>query len=207
MKTGVGNNYRTNRITQHNAYTIIMKALSLKFFDVLEKNLSLKEFEKWLYSLEDSDGLKKSALWKAFYNFNYGSKSGYEFAQLLSNFDTDEYALYKFENTLKTILADGNLFRVVRSAHDFSLRYNYPLFELIGKFDYELQNEFQSYENTRQHLAGTAENLLQQWFSLRSNAERLDFLKGKIPVQNKVRLAPDSVYLKFSGKLWNFWKN
>ncbi|MBD3582861.1 hypothetical protein [Flavobacterium selenitireducens] len=88
-----------------------MKALTLKFFDVLEKNLSLKEFEKWLYSLDDSDGLKKSALWKAFYNFNYGSKNGYEFAQLLSNFDTDEYALYKFENTLKTILADGNLFR------------------------------------------------------------------------------------------------
>lgn len=184
-----------------------MKALTLKFFDVLEKNLSLKEFEKWLYSLDDSDGLKKSALWKAFYNFNYGSKSGYEFAQLLSNFDTDEYALYKFENTLKTILADGNLFRVVRSAHDFSLRYDYPLFAIIGEYDYELQNEYQSYESSRQKLAGTAENLLQQWVSLRTPEARLEFLKGRIPVESKLRLAPDSAYFRFSGKLWNFWKN
>lgn len=185
-----------------------MKALTLKFFDVLERNLSLKEFENWLYSHENSDGLKNNDLWKAFFNFNYTSKSvRYEFSKLLSNFDTDEYALYKFENTLKQILADGNLFRVVRSAHDFSLRYDYPLFAVIGDYDYELQNEYLSYESTRQKLAATAENLLQQWISLRTAEARLDFLKGKIPVQGKIRLAPDSSYFRFSGKLWNFWKN
>lgn len=185
-----------------------MKTLTLKFFDVLERNLSLKEFESWLYSLENVDSLRKSALWKAFYNFNYTSKSvGYEFSKLLSNFDTDEYALYKFENTLKQILSDGNLFRVVRSAHDFSLRYDFPLFAVIGDYDYELQNEYLSYESTRQKLAATAENLLQQWISLRTPVARLDFLKGKIEVQNRMRLAPEATYFRFSGKLWNFWKN
>ncbi|RZJ71703.1 hypothetical protein [Flavobacterium sp.] len=184
-----------------------MKALTLKFFDVLERNLSLKEFENWLYSLENTDGLRNSALFKAFFNFNYTHKSGYEFSKLLTNFNTDEYALYKFENTLKQILSDGNLFRVVRSAHDFSLRYDYPLFAMIGEYDYELQNEYLSYETTRQKLAATAESLLQQWISLRTPAARLDFLKGKIEVSNPVPLSPDSAYVKFAGRLWNFWKN
>lgn len=185
-----------------------MKTLTNKFFQVLERNLSIKEFESWLNSLEDADKLVKNELWKAFYNFNYNSKSvRYEFSQLLSKFDTDEYALYKFENTLKQILADGNLFRIVRSAHDFSLRYDYPAFAIIGDYDYELQNEYLSYEGTRQKLAATAENLLQQWISLKTPDARLALLKGKIPVQTKLKLSPDSAYVRFSGKLWKFWSN
>lgn len=185
-----------------------MKTLTTKFFQVLERNLSLREFEAWLNSLENADKLMKNELWKAFYSFNYNSKSvGYEFSQLLSKFDTDEYALFKFENSLKQILEDGNLFRIVRSAHDFSLRYDYPLFAAIGDYDYELQNEYLSYEGTRQKLAATAENLLQQWISLKTPEARLDLLKGKIPVQTKLRLSPDSAYIRFSGKLWKFWSN
>lgn len=187
-----------------------MKTLTQKYFDVLERKLSLEDFRLWLQSLENTEELKRDTLWKMFFSFNYHSGSastGYEFSKLLRNFDLDEYAVYKFGNCLDQILADGNLFRVVRSCHDFDLRYNYPLFGLIGNFDSELNNEEFSYSTVRQSLASLAESLETQWRSLGSHAEKLALLKGEIEVSSRITTRQDAVYERFYGRMWKIWKN
>lgn len=184
-----------------------MKLLKSKFFQVLERNLSLREFEDWLYS-EDAAGLMGDSRYKDFFLLNYNSKSvGYEFSKLLRYFDIDEYAQYKFENSLKQILADGNLFRIVRSCNDFYLRHDYMLFGAIGVYDDGLENEHASYEAAKQELASVAEDLLLQWNALTTAGARVAFLKGKIPVAVRTIPAEDATYVRFSGRLWKFWKN
>jgi hypothetical protein len=184
-----------------------MTLLKSKFFQVLERNLSLREFEDWLYS-DDAATFMADSRYKEFFLLNYSSKSvGYEFSKLLKYFDLDEYALYKFENTLKQILADGNLFRIVRSCNDFYLRHDYILFGAIGVYDDELENEYFSYETARQELANVAEDLLLQWNALANAAARIAFLKGKIPVAARSLPSEDATYMRFSGRLWKFWKN
>lgn len=184
-----------------------MTLLKSKFFQVLERNLTLREFEDWLYS-DDAASFMGDSRYNEFFLLNYKSKSvGYEFSKLLKHFDIDDYAQYKFENSLKQILEDGNLFRIVRSCNDFFLRHDYMLFGLIGIYDDELQNEYFSYEAARQELAELAEGLLEQWHALTSASSRIALLKGKIPVAPRPATSGEATYVRFSGRLWKFWKN
>lgn len=185
-----------------------MKTLSLKFFEVLERKRSLEDFRDWLHSLENREELKSDRKWKPFFNFNFGSGSvGYEFSKLLNQFDTDEYARFKFEDSLRSIMADGNLFRIVRSSHDFDMRYNYPAFGFIGDFDKILTSSPEVYETVRQQLAEKAELVLMQWESLASDEQRTLLLKGEIEMAESEKPSKNAAYERFSGRLWKVWKN
>ncbi|NMH28163.1 hypothetical protein [Flavobacterium silvaticum] len=186
-----------------------MKTLATKYFEVLERKLSLEEFRNWLQSQENSEEVKHDKLWKTFLSFNYASGSGnigYEFSKLLRNFDLDEYAIFKFGNSLTQILEDGNLFRIVRSCRDFDSRYNYPLFGIIGDFDSQLDNEEFSYSEVRQKLASIAEPIELQWNALKSNTEKLALLRKQIEVA-KATSTQGAVYDRFYGRMWKIWKN
>lgn len=185
-----------------------MKSLSTKFFEVLERELTLEDFQSWLQSLDNKEDLKKDALWGTFYDFNYNSLSvGYEFSKLLGNFDTNQYAIFKFGNTLHQIMSDRNLFRIVRSCNDFDMRYHFPAFGAFGKFLNELDREPQAYFEVRQELAALAETILLQWNAFNSDAEKLAFIRGQIPIPSVPKSNRTAVYEQFYGKLWKIWKN
>lgn len=159
-----------------------MNTLKSKFFQALERDIALHEFENWLYSLNDVSELMKEALWYDFFTFNYNSKSSsYEFSKLIRYFDINEYAIYKFENSLDQILEDGNLFKITKSCSDFYNRYDYSLFWHIAKYDDEMDNNFFSYETIKSQLLVTAGHLKSKWDKLHTNVDKLAFLKEKIP--------------------------
>lgn len=161
-----------------------MKTLKYKFFQALENSIALQDFENWLYSLNNVTELMEEKLWHDLFTFNYKSgSSSYEFSKLIRYFDINEYAIYKFENSLSQIMEDGNLFRITKSCSDFYNRYDYSLFRHIAEYDDEMDNHFFSYEVIRSQLMHTATNLMAQWQQLDSNADKLAFLKEKVPVQ------------------------
>jgi len=183
-----------------------MKTLKSKFFQTLERDIALHDFENWLYSLDDVSDLMKEALWYDFFTFNYNSgDSNYEFSKLIRYFDINEYAIYKFENNLNQILQDRNLFRITKSCSDFHNRYDYSLFRHIAEFDDAMNNDFFSYDSVKSQLLTTAGHLMAQWEQLSTNAEKLAFLKEKIAVQAKHPVG-EPEHFRPTGRWWRFWK-
>lgn len=75
-------------------------------FRVIEEQMSLKDFESWLYSNEAlSDQMTQDVILEA-YSFNYGQKGArYEFRNtFLEYFDKEEFMLWKLKSNLQDLV-------------------------------------------------------------------------------------------------------
>jgi hypothetical protein len=85
---------------------MVLQEFKLNIFRVIENQLSLRDFETWLYAQgELAERMDEDVIYEAFC-FNYGShRAKVEFKSLLlPYFDQDEFLLWKIKANMKDII-------------------------------------------------------------------------------------------------------
>ncbi len=109
------------------------RELKYSMFKVFEEELSIKDFEFWLYEQDQLSDDLTNELNLALYSFNYKQpNSCFEFKrEFVTYFDEEEFFLWKAKSNLATIISGTSLNQKKRILQDF-IDFGYECYE-----DYE----------------------------------------------------------------------
>src|SRR5687768_9957675 len=88
----------------------IPQYLKENVFRVLEDQMPLEDFERWIYESEELQNLMTEDVVLEAYTFNYKQRDAkYQFKKaIFKYFDEDEFLLWKVKSNLRDLIADRN---------------------------------------------------------------------------------------------------
>jgi hypothetical protein len=120
----------------------IMQDLKENVFKVLEDQMSLEDFERWLYNSEELQDLMTEDVVLEAYTLNYKQRDAkYQFKKaIFKYFDEDEFLLWKVKANLTDLIANRN--DRDRILYDFYyLGYDgYTFLQPIGYYMYQIED-------------------------------------------------------------------
>jgi len=193
-----------------------MESLKERIFKVIEKQIDIKDFERWLYSEKNLSDRMDEGLILELYSFNYNQKGvNYEFRKLfLQFFDEKEFTSWKIIANLKTLEEGCNVpERILADFYDLGYE-DHPYLTSIGHTRDGLEDcEYYGWSRERMisEIQKEASQLLleiQEWLQTAPNFDLSQFE----PKTKKTDIIPYSVPTDFtatergSKKWWEFWK-
>jgi hypothetical protein len=182
----------------------IMQDLKENVFKVLEDQMSLEDFERWLYNSEELQDLMTEDVVLEAYTLNYKQRDAkYQFKKaIFKYFDEDEFLLWKVKANLTDLIANRN--DRDRILYDFYyLGYDgYTFLQPIGYYMYQIE-DIEYYGNDLEavlnELKRDSEVLLREIEKqeLENPGFRLEDYRGS----EKLEWQP----LVITKKWWKFW--
>lgn len=107
----------------------------------IEEQLSLSEFESWLYKQEDLSNQMSDDLILAIFSFNYNQRAArHEFKNFLQYFDEEEFLLWKVKANLQDLI-DGKETRDRILREFYEMGYDQlPFLHSLGYYMYEFED-------------------------------------------------------------------
>jgi hypothetical protein len=183
----------------------ILQDLKENVFKVLEDQVALEDFERWLYSLEELQSLMNESVVLEAYTVNYNARDAkYKLKKaIFKYFDEDEFLLWKVKSNLRDLIANGgNRDRILNDL--YYIEYDgYTFLYNIGHYIYRIEDTEYSGNNLESlliELKRDCEILLQE--IEKQEFENPGFRLKDYRPSDKQELDP----LEVTKKWWNFWR-
>jgi hypothetical protein len=183
----------------------IMQDLKENVFKVLEDQMSLQDFERWLYNSEELQNLMTEDVVLEAYTLNYKQRDAkYQFKKaIFKYFDEGEFLLWKVKANLTDLIANRN--ERDRILYDFYyLGYDgYTFLQPIGYYMYQIEDIKYSGNNLETiltELKRDCEVLLRE--IERQELEKPGFRLEDYRRSEKLEDQP----LVITKKWWKFWR-
>ncbi len=177
-----------------------MKNLRKMVIKAIEREISLQEFERWLYDYADTAPLMHQPIWHELLEFNYTQKDAhYYFEGFLNYFDKQDYVLVMIEISCEKILAKKDLYNSLYKLERFK-GYAPRLSKLTAyreRFDSLLFSGIWGKERLISQLQKEAGRLLKDLHQ-RNRSQKLAYLKQTS--------GPALIPAKNHRPWWKFWK-
>jgi hypothetical protein len=188
----------------------ILRDFKENVFKVVEDQMSLEEFEKWIYDSEALQNLMTEDVVLGAYTINYklrDAKSQFKKA-LLVYFDEDEFLLWKVKANLRDLISNRNdRGRILNDFHHLGYD-GYSFLLPIGYYGYrieDIQYFGTNLEDVLIDLRSDCLDLLRkieqqelQWLSGKNSVFRLENYREQDQLENQP--------LEISNKWWKFWR-
>jgi hypothetical protein len=183
----------------------ILQYLKENVFKVLEDQLPLEDFERWIYDSDELQNLMTQGVVLETYMFNYKQPDAkYQFKKaVFKYFDEEEFLLWKIKANLRDLIADRN--DRDRILYDFYYLGNdgYTFLQSIGYYMFQIK-DIQYYGNDLKavliELRRDSEDFLRK--IEKQASENPEFRLRDYRDDGKLEYRP----LVITKKWWKFWR-